>query len=255
LGFVHYSQKVGAPTKSTHIYAPRYLNDDTKSEVHSTPYLLQGAKSEAETISQLFPSKLFNDETLNKSQFIKTADKAKILHLAMHAEVNNDYSELSRLLFSNNLNKEEDHLYLEELYGLSLGADLAILSACNTGTGFERNGSLESFQRAFTFAGVPATVASLWEVPDASTKDIMVYFYKNLQDGQSKSEALRNAKLSYRDQHSGTKLSAPYFWAGFVVYGSDTQVVESSSKYLLYAFSACIPLFILIVYRKKKRTS
>lgn len=173
----------------------------------------------------------------------------------MHAEVNHDYSEFSRLLFSNNLDKEEDHLYLEELYGLSLSADLAILSACNTGMGLEKNGNLESFQRAFTFAGVPSTVASLWEVPDASTKEIMILFYENLKEGQSKSEALRNAKLTYLDDHLGTKLSAPYFWAGFVVYGSDTAVATKSNSYPLYMLTALIGFTVFFGYRRKKAAS
>lgn len=254
LGFVHYNQDTQAPSDQIHIYAPQY-EDLGVSEVRNKPSFLKGANQEAKTISALFPSTLFNDERLNKSTFIKTSGEAKILHLAMHAEVHSDYSEFSRLLFSNDLDKEEDHLYLEELYGLSLSADLAILSACNTGTGLEKNGNLESFQRAFTFAGVPATVASLWEVPDASTKQIMILFYQNLKDGQSKSEALRNAKLTYRNEHEGTKLSAPYFWAGFVVYGSDTPVVETSRSYPLYVLTTLLAFTILIGYRKKKSES
>ena len=98
----------------------------------------------------------------------------------MHAEVNEDHPEFSRLLLSSNNENEDEQLYLEELYNTTLGADLAILSACNTGSGLEENGVLASFQRGFMFAGVPATVASLWEVPDVSTKEIMVDFYKNL---------------------------------------------------------------------------
>ena len=251
LGFVHYSQQAQAPTDQIHIYAPQY-DDLGASETRNKPSFLKGANQEAKTISTLFPSTLFDQKNLNKSTFIKTSGDAKILHLAMHAEVHSDYSEFSRLLFSNNLDKEEDHLYLEELYNLSLSADLAILSACNTGTGLEKNGNLESFQRAFTFAGVPATVASLWEVPDASTKQIMILFYQNLKEGQSKSEALRNAKLAYRDEHLGTKLSAPYFWAGFVVYGSDSPVVDEPHSYPLYVLTALMAFTIFIGYRKRK---
>lgn len=252
LGFIHYSPDGTTPTDNVHIYAPKYTSSATNSNVRDEASLLQGASQEAKTISRLFPSTLFNDETLNKSTFVETSDKAKVLHLAMHAEVNSDYSEFSRLLFSNNLDKDEDHLYLEELYGLSLSADLAILSACNTGMGLEKNGNLESFQRAFTFAGVPATVASLWEVPDASTKQIMVLFYENLKKGQSKSEALRNAKLTYRDNYIGTKLSAPYFWAGFVVYGSDTPVAKKSYSYLIYLTGILIAFTVIIGYNRRK---
>ena len=99
----------------------------------------------------------------------------------MHAIVDDTQSGISRLLFSDDASQTDD-LYLEELYGLNLSADLAVLSACNTGVDNTNSETgIESFQRAFTFAGVPATVASLWEVPDQSTKQIMVNFYENLK--------------------------------------------------------------------------
>ncbi len=252
LGFVNYKPNKYKASENIHIYSPRYSNIINESNVRNKPSLLKGASNEAKSISKLFPSKLFNDESLTKSEFIKTATKGKILHLAMHAEVNKDYPELSRLLFSTNLDNEEDHLYLEELYGLSLHAELAILSACNTGTGKEKNGSLESFQRAFTFAGVPATVVSLWQVPDASTEQIMVLFYKNLKAGQTKSAALKNAKLTFRNKNINNKLSAPYFWAGFVVYGSDTPVVSKSSYVFLYVLVTVV--FLLGWFFKRKKT-
>jgi len=223
------------------------------SNSRNKPSFLKGASNEAKKISKLLPSKLFNDKNLTKPAFIETAGKGKILHLAMHAEINEDYPELSRLLFSNNLEKEDDHLYLEELYGLSLHAELAILSACNTGAGLEKNGNLESFQRAFTFAGVPATVASLWEVPDAATEQIMVFFYQNLKAGQSKSEALRNAKLSYRNKNTNNKLSAPYFWAGFVVYGSDNPLVFKDKSVLIYSIVIVIILILFIIWFRRKK--
>lgn len=243
LGFINYKSNNISRSEKIHIYAPIYSNVKKQSNVRDEPSFLNGASNEAKSISKLFPSKLFNTGSLTKSEFIKTAGKGKILHLAMHAEVHKEYPELSRLLFSKNLEKEDDHLYLEELYGLSLNADLAILSACNTGAGVEKNGSLESFQRAFTFAGVPATVASLWEVPDTSTKEIMVLFYKNLKTGQTKSEALQNAKITYKKENSDSKLAAPYYWAGFVIYGNDTPIVRKNTSIVFYVI---IPIIIIL---------
>lgn len=256
LGFINPQIVKSSILEDLHIYAPNYINTNTQANVRSAGSFLEGANKEAKTISKLFPSKLFNQDSLMKSKFIKTASKAKLLHLAMHAEINSDYPEFSRLLFSNKYDYEEEHLYLEELYGLSLGADLAILSACNTGGGFEKNGSLESFQRAFTFAGVPATVVSLWEVPDASTEKIMVLFYKNLKAGETKSKALKNAKLTYRKENENSKLSAPYYWAGFVVYGSDNPVLVATSPittYVIIIIAIIILLFGLILFRNRAK--
>jgi len=253
LGFIHFTPDNTAVSENVHVYAPQYGKSETPSEVRNSTSFLPGASNEAQTISTLFPSLLFNDTSLSKSKFIETSGQAKLLHLAMHAEVNEDYPEFSRLLFSNKVDNEEEHLYLEELYGLSLSADLAILSACNTGTGLEKNGHLESFQRAFTFAGVPATVASLWEVPDISTKEIMVLFYQNLKKGDTKSEALRNAKLKYQKNHKDSKLSAPYFWAGFVVYGTDTPIAEKPFSPIPFAIAIIIASPILWYRRRQLR--
>ncbi|WP_439128336.1 CHAT domain-containing protein [Polaribacter sp.] len=252
LGFINHNGPKTSPTVEIHIYAPIYANSTQQSGVRNKPSFLKGASNEAKNISKLFSSKLFNEGSLTKSAFIKTASKGKILHLAMHAEVNEDYPELSRLLFNNNLEKEDDHLYLEELYGLSLNAELAILSACNTGAGLEKNGNLESFQRAFTFAGVPTTVASLWQVPDMATEQIMIFFYQNLKNGQTKSEALRNAKLSYKAKYANSKLSAPYFWAGFVVYGNDAPVFETSYNYYITIILALIIIATAYYFTRKK---
>ena len=253
LGFINTEIEKSSFLNDVHIYAPNYKNTTPLSNVRSKASFLEGANNEAKKISKLFPSKLYNQQNLSKKQFIKTASKAKLLHLAMHADVNNDYPEFSRLLFSNNLENEEEHLYLEEIYGLSLGADLAILSACNTGVGLEKNGSLESFQRAFTFAGVPATIASLWEVPDASTEKIMILFYKNLKDGQTKSEALKNAKIKFRKEHINSKLSAPYYWAGFVVYGNDSPIVNTTnySSFIFITVILTIIIFLGIILSRK----
>lgn len=129
---------------------------------------------------------------------------------------------------------------------------MAILSACNTGSGLEKNGNLESFQRAFTFAGVPTTVVSLWQVPDLATEQIMLFFYQNLKNGQTKSEALKNAKLSYKNKYTDSKLSAPYFWAGFVVYGNDAPVFETSNNYYII-ISFVFVLILIFFYFKQKR--
>src|SRR5690554_8149849 len=90
------------------------------------------------------------------------------------------FRSLSNLMFSNS---ETDYeMYISELYGLNFNAELAVLSACNTGIGgFKDGGDLVSMHHAFTTAGIPATVSSLWNVPDESTKEIMIAFYKNLR--------------------------------------------------------------------------
>jgi len=137
----------------------------------------------------------------------------------MHAELNNVNAEFSNLNFSSN--EESEKLFVSELYGVSINADLAVLSACNTGVGnYKKGEGLMNISRAFTYSGVPSLVASQWRVPDNTTAGIMVSFYTNLKNGMAKNEALQQAKLSYLDTTDDELLKHPYYWAGFVVSGN-----------------------------------
>ncbi|WP_156168996.1 CHAT domain-containing protein [Kordia jejudonensis] len=252
LKFIHLDNITNATNETTlAIYAPTYEGENLEIVTRSGTSRLEGAKAEAKTIGKLFPSKIYIGKEVSKKYFLETAPEANILHLAMHAEVNNEEAGLSRLLFSDT-NTDKDDLYLEELYALQLDADLAVLSACNTGLGKENAGrSMESFQRAFTFAGVPATVASLWEVPDQSTSEIMKSFYTYLKKGTSKSEALQHAKLDYINNHKGSKLVQPYYWAGFILYGNQTAVTTSTSNTIWYVLGIGVALLLFLFVRKK----
>ena len=147
-----------------------------------------------------------------------------MFHLAMHSNLHDGDPELSNLLFSSE--EEEDYeMYISELYGMNFNGDLAVLSACNTGVGgFGDGGNLVSMHQAFTTAGIPATVASLWNVPDESTKEIMIAFYTNLRKGMDKASALREAKLDYLLNNSDENLQHPFYWAAFVLSGDDSPI-------------------------------
>lgn len=72
-------------------------------------------------------------------------------------------------------------------------------------------------------AGVPATVASLWQVESSSDSDLMIEFHRQLVEGRrllpqvGKAASLRNAALSLIARN---KYSHPFYWAAFEVVGS-----------------------------------
>ncbi|MCH2194460.1 CHAT domain-containing protein [Kordia sp.] len=253
LGFTHFENNSQPTTKGLlAIYAPNYPETEAMVATRSDASFLKGAKKEAEIISKLFPSETYIGDNISKKYFLDTAPKAGVLHLAMHAVINNEEPGLSRLLFNKN-NQTDDDLYLEELYALQLQADLAVLSACNTGLGKESAGrNLESFQRAFTFSGVPATVVSLWEVPDQSTSKIMESFYTYLKDGYTKSAALKNAKLNYLRKHKGTKLEQPFYWTGFILYGDESTISIAASSNVIWHILFVVMIVLTILIFKKR---
>lgn len=98
--------------------------------------------------------------------------------------------------------------------------DLAVLSGCETAVGQSSIGEgTMGLQRAFQVAGARTTVASLWNVPDKKTSQLMQRFYANLWERRmSKLEALREAQIWV--MHSGgAERLAPYHWAAFQLSG------------------------------------
>jgi len=101
---------------------------------------------------------------------------------------------------------------------LQLDAELVTLSGCETALGEEMGGEgLMSLTRAFHHAGARSVVASLRRVPDQSTADLMVRFYRYLKEGRSKVDALRQAQLDLI--RSGSRSAHPFRWAAFSVFG------------------------------------
>lgn len=142
-----------------------------------------------------------------------------ILHFATHGLVNKKHPERSGLYLyeKNNRNKDDIGLLsLGELFNMRLNADLLVLSACNTGRGEYLEGEgVMALPRGGILAGAPRVLASLWKVHDERTKDIMLFFYKYLAEGNTYREALRKAKLEAIDQGF-----LPQNWAGFVLIGA-----------------------------------
>ena len=101
------------------------------------------------------------------------------------------------------------------------GTELVVLSACETGLGDLKAGEgVFGLRRAFFFAGARTLVSSLFEVPDAQTREMMQTFYGGMKSGKSKIDALRDAQLAMIEKRRKSEQAAhPFFWASFVLIG------------------------------------
>lgn len=145
----------------------------------------------------------------------------RIVHFATHGLLNSEHPELSGLVLSlvDEAGKPQDgFLRLHEIYNLRLSADLVVLSACQTALGKQVKGEgLIGLTRGFMHTGTPRVVASLWQVSDLATSELMERFYRGmLKDGQRPAAALRSAQLELMKQR---RWASPYFWAAFVLQG------------------------------------
>ena len=120
-----------------------------------------------------------------------------------------------------NLHKSGDDdgvLTALETAGLDLwGTKLVVLSACDTGVGEVKNGDgVYGLRRALVLAGSESQVMSLWPVSDTSTRDLMIGYYKGLQAGEGRGEALRQVQLRML---ASKNRKHPYYWASFIQSG------------------------------------
>ena len=114
---------------------------------------------------------------------------------------------------------EDGILTAMEAVGLDLhGTQLVVLSACETGVGSVSDGEgVYGLRRAFAIAGAESQLMSLWQVDDTGTSELMQLYYQNLiENGQGRSEALRNAQLALLN--TGT-YGHPYYWSSFIFSG------------------------------------
>jgi CHAT domain-containing protein/tetratricopeptide (TPR) repeat protein len=229
-------------------FAPSYDQLTVKTEdtlgspqfsmlVRSGNYHLPGAQEEVKEIQALTDGTIYLGNDANEHTFKMISNQFQVLHLSMHAILEDKNPSFSRLLFSPVDQNEDGFLFTNELTSLNLNADLAVLSACNTGSGQLKKGEgVLSLARAFNYAGIPATIHSLWKVPDDATKKIMVNFYTQIKAGKSKAKALHLAKKQYLDEEVVPDRKHPYFWAGFVLNGNWEPIQFKEQTNLIWYF-------------------
>jgi CHAT domain-containing protein len=162
----------------------------------------------------------------SEKEFKNSARDYSILHLAMHALINDKNPLSSTLIFTKtNDSIEDDYLHTYEIYNMKLNADLAVLSACNTADGVLQSGEgIMSLSRAFMFAGVNNIVSTLWPANDATSSQLMEIFFKNIKEGIPLATALRNAKLTFL-KTTDPAHAVPYYWANFILVGNNEPIL------------------------------
>ena len=166
----------------------------------------------------------------------------------------------SGLAFSGaNIDHANGILTAMEVLSLDLsGTELVTLSACDTSVGEVIPGDgVYSLRRAFQEAGTKSVLSSLWSASDKGTLQLMQKFYRHYLNKVTPQSAIRAAQL---ECISEGKYAHPYYWANFVMIGSDhlfpgyhrlksnsTSVTPSSSSNLYFWISTILIALIVIV--------
>ncbi len=232
-------------------YNPKSLTRGASVSTINKPILLPipGVEDEVKGILKIFNGQEYLNQDASETTFKKYAGNYEVLHLAMHTIIDDHNPMYSKLVFNNEKDTLNDgYLNTYELFNLNLNGHLAVLSACNTGSGkLEKGEGVISLARGFIHAGIPSIVMTLWEVEDHSSANLMISFYKYLSEGKSIDIALQKAKLDYLNSSDMVK-SHPYYWAAYVNIGKSSSIpLPSNSLNTNTLFITLFIIFILLI--------
>lgn len=178
---------------------------------------LGGAAGEADSVAARYPgAHLVKDSAARRETVVERLAAANVFHFAGHAVFDPERPEESYLALAPDGSESKGTLRAREIGNLSLSnLQVVVLSACSTmGQRATRTGPAAGLAYSFLAAGAPATVSTLWDVPDSSPTRLLVGFHRHLAGGAAPAEALRRAQ-----REAIARGDTPRAWAAFVYTG------------------------------------
>lgn len=182
---------------------------------------LPNSSRELEMIEGAFPTNFhhfrYGKKATEEAFLDLIQEDIDIIHLATHAYSQQGNPFDNRIYFRSTTNSL-DTLYGYEVSAQEILASLVVLSSCQSAFGTHIIGEgVQSLTRSFIQAGSKYVVASIWNIDDYFTKELMELFYKNLKNATSPAEALHQAKLQIL-QNQDKPWANPAFWSLYVCY-------------------------------------
>ncbi len=166
-----------------------------------------------------FRVKIFDSSTISEENLKSiNIEEYQYIHIASHGVHDESDPLYSGILLGNNPKSSEDGLLqAHEIYPYNLNADIVTLSSCFSGFGeLDPNEGNMGIYRSFLIAGAKSVIISLWNVEDESTSILFSKFYEFMDQGKTKAESLRMAKMYLKNE---TRFSHPFYWAPFILMG------------------------------------
>jgi CHAT domain-containing protein len=189
---------------------------------------LPAGRIEAYLVARLYDSTpLIGARATEANVRRELAERPRIVHLATHA-----YFQPGSALDSGIALADGRALTADEITGLDLGADVAVLSACDTARGALQGSELVGLTRALLCADVRSAILSLWEVDDTATPLLMTRLHHKLREGMPPAEALAT---SQREIAAITAAEARAFYRT-----AERELAEIDDPELVASIQACI---------------
>lgn len=196
----------------------------------------------------------FSDKMATKELFLEMAPNSEILHLATHALA--DPKDPSHSFIAFYPGDNSSRLFTHEIYNLSLEkTSLVFLSACETNSGLiSQSEGVLSISRAFSFAGCPNIITTLWKAEDVATAYLSAKFYHHLEEGSGYAEALRAAQLDLLNDPKMSQFHHPSFWSHLIFIGNN-ESPKNWRSIILVGFIILLGVILAIIYFKQKNPS
>lgn len=258
--------KTTASNETDHAYSYAGFGVSSFGEDRKALVPLPQAQAEIKNISDqltaLNHKKSFINDAATEQAFRESAPNARILHLATHSEVSGRDPMFSSIYLSrgqrNSESKFPGRIFAYELFELNLRNELIMLNSCESGSGSYLQGTgVVGMSRALRYAGAQSLILNLWSVNDMMASEFAVQFYEGINNGKTKSEALRDAKLHFLK----TKNANPHYWGSYMLLGDEQAIVQPNqftnnmvaASFLIFFFSLAIASSVIEITRRRKR--
>jgi CHAT domain-containing protein len=161
---------------------------------HPLLHRLAGAAVEAKAVAAVHGAEAYVGALATEAALRPLLRDRALLHFAAHGRLDEIAPNTSSIVLAG-----DDELTVSDLIGLDIGADLAVLSACDTGRGTTTmGGDLIGLVRGLLASGVSRCVVSLWPVDDVAACVTMAAFHHRLKQGTAPAVALAQAQREIR---------------------------------------------------------
>lgn len=203
---------------------------DKNSSLTNIPFAAKETSQISKVYNQLMTKNavtefaLLTNNVATKKAFYNLARNYSVIHFAGHGVENEKFPSYSNLVFAFDETEkstiDNNILYAYELYDFRFTKTrLTILSACRTASGQTKLGEGNiSLARSFLAAGVPAVIASSWQIDDQLASEFFIRFHEKKTSGQTSLQALCAVQNEFISSSDPRKQS-PIIWGAFILLG------------------------------------
>ncbi|MEX0723241.1 MAG: CHAT domain-containing protein [Gracilimonas sp.] len=197
-------------------------------------------------LTSLQNKRMYNGDEATKEIFKSQVGSSRLVHVATHSEVS-EQDPLFSTIYLKNSNpldtlESDQALYAYELFDTPLNSEFIMLNSCSSGSGSYIQGSgVMGISRALRYAGAKSLALNLWSVNDKVASEFATDFYSYLNEGITKSEAIRKAKLNQLKKANAN----PHFWGAYMLIGNPSPITDDPSEngFLLFSLLTFTAIF------------